>query len=190
MLMRASTPPIVAAFLALLASAGCASKIYIGPTSGRGAEQQLAVSTSAHRAFRGFDVEPLRGRAVAVEVYGLADKLEGLSPEEGFVRSLLVRRLVESGARVVEARSEADTLVSVSLDAAGVDVIRRDFPPIYHHTTFRGLTRGRLVVYTLREGSVVASTSASPFSGEAIFRESYIFYVFGPIDTGDSDEAP
>ncbi len=177
------TTPLV---LVLVLAVGCATKIYEGPTSGRAAEAQVAISLAADSALEAFDAEPYRAQAVAVEVYGLTEKLEGYSPEEGYLRSLVVRKLVQAGARVVEGRADADILLAISLDAAGVDVIRRDLPLIYHHTTFRGLVRGRAVAYSLRERAVTGIIAATGFSRESIYREIYIFYVFGPITTREA----
>ncbi len=61
---------------------GCATKIYQGPTSGRGAEQQLAVSGSAEGALKGLKVEPFAGKRVAVRVYGLTERGGATSAEE------------------------------------------------------------------------------------------------------------
>ncbi len=183
--------------LAALVATGCATKIYQGPTSGRGAEQQLAVAASADAAFADLDAKPFAAKRVAIEVYGLTEKLEGLSPEEGFVRNLLIEKLAEAGATVVERRADAELLLTVGLEAAGVDVIRRDLPLIYHHTTFRGLVRARLVTYRLGEqgigGGSGAIVSVREVERQAIYREIYIFYLIGPIKStsvsGPEEEA-
>jgi hypothetical protein len=161
--------------------AGCATKIYQGPTSGRGAEQQLAVATSAERAFTAFDARPLRGKRVAVEVFGLTEKLEGDSPEEGFVRGLLVERLLREGASVAPTREGAEVLLAVSLRSAGVDVIRRDVPLIYNHTTFEGVTSAQVTAYALQQKVATSVISSALCEGDAIYREIYIFYAIGPI---------
>jgi len=170
------------ALLAALAGAGCATKIYQGPTSGRGAEQQLAVATSAERAFAGFDAVPFQKKRVLVEVYGLTDKLEGESPEEAFVRGLLVERLLKSGASVVARREDAEILLAVALRSAGVDVIRRDAPVFYHHTTFHGVTSARVTAYVLRNSLASQIFATQDLQGEAVYREIFIFYIFGPIE--------
>lgn len=168
---------------AALALGGCATKIYQGPTSGRSAEAQQAAALSVEHALARYDVEPLRGRAVAVEVYGLTERLEGESPEEAYVRALLNEKLLLAGARVVGGRAEAEVLLVATLRTLGVDIIRRDVPLIYHHTTFRGLASLRLSALGL-EGDVVTRTLAKQdVASESIFRETYIFYVIGPITT-------
>lgn len=171
----------VATIAFAFALTGCATKIYQGPTSGRGAEQQLAVATSAERAFTTLDLRPLKGKRVAVEVYGLTDKLEGESPEEAFVRGLLVERLLREGASVAGARDDAEVLLTVGLRAAGVDVVRRDVPFIYNHTTFEGVTSAQVTAYTLRQKLATGIVSSALCEGGAIYREIYIFYFIGPI---------
>ncbi|MFC1705633.1 hypothetical protein ACFL59_02290 [Planctomycetota bacterium] len=175
---RAWVPALVAA---ALLSHGCATKIYQGPTSGRGAEAQQAVVMSAERALSRYDASRLRGKAVVIEVYGLAPRLEGESPEEGLIRSMLTERLLRGGAYVVGHREDADVVVLATLRTAGVDVIRRDFPMIYHHTTFRGLTSVRVSAMRLQRGDAVKVLDQKLFEAESIYREIYIFYVFGPI---------
>jgi hypothetical protein len=167
-------------------AAGCATKVYIGPTSGRGAEPQLAISLSAERAFAALDVAPYRGKRVAVEVYGLTERLERDSPEEAFVRGLLVERLLRGGAMVAASRDDADMLMAVTLRSAGVDVVRRDFPPVYHHTTFEGVTSAQVIGYVLRGKAATAIASIARCEGTAIYREIYLFYIVGPIPSGDA----
>jgi hypothetical protein len=176
---------IVAASLVALAS-GCATKIYQGPTSGRAAEAQIVIAASADRAFGPLDVKTLAGKRLLVEVYGLTERLDRDSPEEAYVRSLLVEKLLSSGAQLAATLEDADVLVAVTLRSAGVDVIRRDFPFIYNHHTFRGLTSARVVAYNLTAGAGGAKVASKvlfsqKLEAEAIYREIYIFYVFGPI---------
>ncbi len=164
-----------------LASAGCATKIYQGPTSGRAAEAQIAVATSADRAFRHFDSRLLSGKRVFVEVHGLTERLEGESPEEAYVRGILVQKIMEGGAQLAPKIDEAQVLLSVSLRSAGVDIIRRDFPFIYNHHTFRALTSARVVAYNLTNKVASSILVTEQLEAEAIYREIYIFYIFGPI---------
>jgi hypothetical protein len=177
-------PSVVGFGLALalaIGAEGCATKVFQGPTSGRGAEQQLAVAASAERAFAAFDARPFKGKRVAVEVYGLTEKLEGESPEEAFVRGLLVERLLRGGATVAPTRDDADVLLAAELRSAGVDVITRQFPAIYYHVTFEGVASAQITAYALRQRLATDIIASQRCEGEAVYREIYIFYLFGPI---------
>ncbi len=163
--------------------AGCATKIYQGPESGRAAEAQIAVATSADRAFAKFDAAPFKGKRVMVQVFGLTERLEGDSPEEAYIRGLLVEKLLRGGAQLAASIDDAEILFSVALRAAGVDVIRRDFPFIYNHHTFRGLTSARIAAYSVRNKVASTIVAQQQVEAQAIYREIYIFYVFGPIQS-------
>ena len=173
-----------------VAAGGCATKIYQGPTSGRAAEAQQAVSMSLDHALARFDAKPFRGMSVALEVYALAERLEGESPEESYVRSLLTEKLLEAGAKVSKARADATVLLMATLRCAGVDIIRRDFPFIYHHTTFRGLASLRLTAMALEKESATRLLRSQRLAATSIFREAYILYVIGPITTRYTEEVP
>jgi hypothetical protein len=179
--MRWPTPvALVAASAAILAS-GCATKIYQGPTSGRGAEQQLAVSASAEEAFATFKVEPYAGKRVAIRVYGLTERGGGASAEEDYVKNLLTEKLFRKGVAVVEDLKAAELLLAVSLNAAGADVIRRDVPFVYHHTTFRGLVEAKVVAYELKDRTLASIVDTQLVGHSVTYREVYIFYMIGPI---------
>jgi hypothetical protein len=174
---------LLAVLLLSLAGPGCATKIYQGPTSGRAAEAQIAVATSVDRALTGFDTRPFSGRRVLIEVHGLTERLEGESPEEAYVRSALVEKLLHGGAQLASSIDDAQLLVSVTLQSAGVDIIRRDFPFIYNHHTFRALTSARIVAYNVTNKIASSIVSSNQVRAEAIYREIYIFYVIGPIQS-------
>ena len=170
--------------LLLLAGAGCATKIYQGPTSGRAAEAQIAVATSADRAFEPLDVKALAGKRVLIQVFGLTDRLEGESPEEAYVHGILNERVLRGGGMLSSSLDDAQVLLTCSLRASGVDIIRRDFPLFYNHHTFRGLTSASVVAYTLTNKVATGLIGpAQQLRAEAIYREIYIFYVFGPIQS-------
>jgi acetylglutamate synthase len=161
--------------------AGCATKIYQGPTSGRAAEAQIAVATSADRAFEHLELRAAAGKKVLVQVFGLTDRTEGESPEEAYVHGILNEKLLREGAQLASGLDDAQVLLTCSLRSAGVDVTRRDVPLIYNHHTFRALTSARVVAYSLQNKIANAILFAQPVEAQAIYRETYIFYIFGPI---------
>jgi hypothetical protein len=169
--------------LLLIAGPACATKIYQGPTSGRAAEAQIAVATSADRAFDTLETKVLAGKRVLVQIFGLTERLEGESPEEAYVRGILVEKLLRGGAQLATSVDDAQVLLTVSLRAAGVDVIRRDVPLIYNHHTFRGLTSARVVAYNLSNRLASTILHTQQVEAEAVYREIYIFYIIGPIQS-------
>lgn len=177
-------------FWVLLGVTGCATKIYQGPTSGRGAESQQAVSRSLEKALEGFQADRLKGSKVVIEVYALTPRLDGDSAEERYLRGLLIERLLQAGATVVATREDANVLLAATLQTAGVDVIRRDVPFIYHHTTFRGVARLRLNALALQGRSVIRPLSQAKLGARSIYRETYIFYAIGPITTRYTEPLP
>jgi hypothetical protein len=176
-----------AAFLAvvslLLLGSGCVTKIYQGPTSGRAAEAQLTVAKSADRAFEKVELKALAGKRVLVQVYGLTERFETESPEEAFVRGLLVQKLLEQGAKLAPSLDDADVLLAVTLRAAGVDIHRRDVPFIYNHHVFEAETSARLVAYTLANKVASGIVFSTECDGTALYRERYIFYFIGPLQS-------
>lgn len=169
--------------LGIGAGTGCATKIYQGPTSGRAAEAQIATAASAEKAFESLDATPFAGKRVLLEVVGLTERMDGPSPEEAFVRALLVEKLLGAGAVLAAKAEDAEVLLAVALRSAGVDIIRRDVPLIYNHHTFRGLTSARVTAYLLSQKAAMKVLSAKTYEAESIFRETYIFYAIGPFQT-------
>jgi len=173
---------LVGTLLALVVVSGCATKVYQGPTSGRGAEQQLAVSAAALSAVEQMTLNDLKGKKVHLRVTSLTPRGGGTeSPEERFIKNLLTEELVQIGAKLTTVPEKADRVLSILLRAMGVDIIRRDLPPIYHHTTFRGLVDARYVVYEMSNGLTKRILHRGWARAEANYTEMYIFYIIGPI---------
>ena len=180
----------LAAALVLLLGAGCATKIYQGPTTGRAADAQIAISASTERALLKLDVSKLKGRRVKIEVYALTERLERDSPEEAYVRSILVEKLLTGGAQLAEKLEDAETLLAVTLRAAGVDIIRRDLFIFYNHHTFRALTSARIVAYDVSNGVSTRIAHQQQVSAGAVYRETYWLSFIGPFFTRYSTDKP
>lgn len=180
------------AVAAVLAS-GCAWKIYQGPETGQSAEAMRVVAAAIDGVLAQIDLGPCRGEQVYVDVQALAPALaDRPSTGTGYVRAQLVERLVGEGCGLVDDPSQATVMLSVMVRAAGVDVIRRDFPPLYHHTTFRGLADARVVVYRMEDGRLREVLRSLWAEQETYYREIYLFYIIGPITSagGGTLDAP
>ncbi|MHC4660066.1 MAG: hypothetical protein ACYS8W_00130 [Planctomycetota bacterium] len=175
--MRRKLPVCIILLACAAVSFGCASKIYVGPSSGRSAENQLLISRAADEAFKDLDLGEFKGKNVHLAVYGLAAKASAQGPEEAFIANHLVERLGKARARIVQRREDADIVLTVSLRIAGVDIVRRDFYYTYRHTTIRGVVEARIVGYDNKSGEIVFTRDAL---GVVVSRERYLFYIIGP----------
>jgi len=157
---------------------GCASKVYVGPSSGRGAENQMLISRAADEAFKKTDFAKFADKKIFLQVFGLAAKAAAQSPEESFIANLLRERLSLAGARVVPRLGDSDFHLTVALRIAGVDIVTRDFYYTYHHTTIRGVVEAHMAWYDAKTGKLIDTDDAL---GAIIYRERYWFYIFGPF---------
>jgi hypothetical protein len=180
----------MAAVLLLALGSGCATKIYQGPTSGRAADAQTAIAVSSERAFNKLDVSKLKGRRVLVQVYGLTERFERDSPEEAYVRSLLVEKLLTAGAQLTDDVEKAQAILAVTLRAAGVDVIRREVFLIYVHHTFRALTSARVAAYDVTDKVATRVAFQQEVAGGAIYREKYWLSFIGPFYDREAYDNP
>ncbi|TET33783.1 MAG: hypothetical protein E3J72_15925 [Planctomycetota bacterium] len=156
---------------------GCASKKYVGPSSGRGAENQMLISRAVDQAFKKTDFTKFADKKIYLQVCGLAAKAAAQSPEESFISNHLLEKLSRAGARVVPRMEDADLHLTVALRIAGVDIVARDFYYTYHHTSIRGVVEAHMVGYDARTGKIVYTEDAL---GVILYRERYWFYIFGP----------
>ena len=97
--MRRKLSICIILFACAVVSFGCASKVYVGPSSGRSAENQLLISRAADEAFKSLDLGEFGGKKVHLEVYGLAAKASTQGPEEAFIANHLVEKLGKAKAR-------------------------------------------------------------------------------------------
>lgn len=118
-----------AGVLLVLLMQGCATKRYVGPTSGRSADLQRAVSASLDNIVRGFSFAPYAGRSCFLEVVSLAENSGGTSPENESIGALFAERLAMDGVRTVPDPGKADLHMIVRARTVGVNVVRRDLPP-------------------------------------------------------------
>jgi hypothetical protein len=156
---------------------GCASKVYVGPSSGRGAENQMLISRAADQAFKKTDFTKFADKKIFLQVFGLAAKAAAQSPEESFISNHLLEQLSRAGARVVPKMENADLHLTVSLRIAGVDIVARDFYYTYHHTSIRGVVEAHMAWYDVKTGKLVDTEDAL---GVIFYRERYWLYIFGP----------
>jgi hypothetical protein len=93
--------------------AGCAVSTKITSTQRSTVEQQLLVR-SLERALATLDVQPVRGKTVAVEFYGL-------TPDKDFAREFFTAWLQGQGVRIATDPKQAQLRLKVFASVLGVD---------------------------------------------------------------------
>jgi len=161
-------------FLALL-SAGCATKVYIGPGTGVSAESQLVLSRTLEDTLDRLTLGSFAKKRVLLRIFGSSQTV-GIVPSHTLIWSLVAERLARSGAVLVD--KNPDVLLNLSVAICGVDVVRRDFIPFYHHTNFRATVDVRLAAYDPLTMALVGKVQHARTSW--CYREKYWFYIIGP----------
>jgi len=171
--------PLLALLLAVLLSSACAIKRYIGPTSGRSADSQLATSSALNKVLSSAtSLSALSGKRVYIEAFSLTEHQgEEQSPEEHLLGAWFSEKLRQQGTQVVDRKGEAEAILSITAKAMGVDVVRRDFPPIIYIESTRGLVDLHLAAFDL-QGKILFTEDKRE---KAVFRDYYLFYLFGPF---------
>jgi len=171
--------PLLALLLAALLSSACATKRYIGPTSGRSADSQLATSYALDKVLSSAtSLSALSGKRVYIEAFSLTEHQgEERSPEEHLLRAWFSEKLRQQGTQVADRKEEAEAVLSIVAKAMGVDVVRRDFPPIIYIESTRGLVDLHLAAFD-PQGKILFTEDKR---GKAVFRDYYLFYLFGPL---------
>ena len=104
--------------------AGCSASMQITHTPRSTIEQRLLVR-SLDRSLQKLDTEPLQGKTVSVEFYGL-------TPDKDFAREFTVAWLQERKIKVVDERNGAQVLLKIFAPVLGVDQGQTFFgvPPV------------------------------------------------------------
>lgn len=175
---RRETPLLFILVLILLG--GCATQRYVGPTSGRSAGMQRTTSMAAEKAAAELSWSRYAGKKCFLEIHSLAESYGGESPEDGMLRALLVERLARDGVTAAPDAAAADLLLSIRARVLGVDVVRRDFPPLYYRETTAAEADLHAAMYDARSGAILEQGD-----GRARLSRSwsYILYIFGPLES-------
>ena len=160
---------------ACLLACGCATKVYIGPGTGVSAESQLVLSRTLEDALEQFNLRPFAKKRVLLRIFGSSQTV-GIVPARTLIWSLMAERLAKSGASLVN--NNPDLLLNLSVAICGVDVVRRDFIPFYHHTNFRATVEVRLAAFDPLTMALVGDVQRAIASW--CYREKYWFYIIGP----------
>lgn len=163
------------AFALMFLTAGCATKVYIGPATGVSAESQLVLSRTLQDALNRLNLGSFAKKRVLLRIFGSSQTI-GIAPSRTLIWSLLAERLAKDGAILVN--SNPDVLLHLSVAVCGVDVVRRDFIPFYHHTNFRATVDLRLAAYDPHTMALTGKVQHARASW--CYREQYWFYIIGP----------
>lgn len=171
---------LLAAVLAASVAAGCATRRYVGPTTGRSADMQRATSLALEDALRPVSFAKIAGKKCLVEVVSLAESRAGESPENAVARGILAEKLVRDGVVVVSDPSAAEVRLSVRARSLGVDTLRRDFPLLYYRETTTGTCDLHATLYSAPGWTILDQWDAR---ARVHLAQVYWFYIVGPFES-------
>ena len=167
------------AFVLVLA-AGCATRRYVGPTTGRSADMQIAVSMALDNVLSSVSFDKFAGEKCFLEVFSLAETFGGESPENAVIRGAFAERLARDGVLLVTDPATAEIRLSVRARVIGVNIIRRDFPPLYYRETTTAVVDLHMVVYSGPDRKLRDQLDARR---RLHLAQSYILYIIGPFES-------
>lgn len=171
---------ILAAAFALLAAGGCATKRYVGPTTGRSADMQRATSAALDKALRSQSFAGLAGKRCLLDVVSLAENFGGESPENMALRGAFAEKLLQEGVVVVTDPAQAEVRLAVRARVVGVNVVRRDFPPLYYRESTQAAVDLHVTAYDARDAKIL---DQKDLRGGADLAQSYYLYMIGPFES-------
>ncbi len=171
---------LFAVLFCLLVPSGCATKRYVGPTSGRSADMQRGITYSLDNIIRGFSFSSYAGKACFLEVVSLAENFGGVSPENEMIGALFAEQFARDGVRRVAESGKADLHMIVRARTIGVNVIRRDLPFLIYRETTRAVVDLRMTLISVPDGKIIEQED----SARAYFlAQTYWLYIFGPFES-------
>jgi len=169
-----------ACLLLLFLAQGCATKRYVGPTSGRSADLQRAISAALDNIVRGFSFSPHAGRSCLVEVVSLAENFGGTSPENELIGALFSEQLARDGIRTMPDSSKADLHMIVRVRTVGVNVVRRDLPFLFYRESTRAVVDLRITLLSVPDGKILEQRDATR---NYVLAQTYWLYIIGPFES-------
>lgn len=166
--------------LALFATTGCATRRYVGPTTGRSADMQRATSLALDNAVQSASFAGYRGKSCFVEVVSLAENFGGESPENAVIRGAFAEKLAMDGLIVPPDPDQAEFLLSVRARAVGVNVVRRDFIPVFYRETTTSLVDLRMTLYSRKDWTILEQRDVR---GQVHLARMYWLYFIGPFES-------
>lgn len=166
--------------LALLATAACATRRYAGPTTGRSADMQRATSAAVEKAIRSASFAKYAGKRCAVEVVSLAENFGGESPENAVLRGALAEVLARDGVVVASDPAQADLRLSIRARVVGVNVVRRDFPPVFYRETTSAVVDLHMTVFSREDWKILEQRDARE---QLHLAQMYWLYFIGPFES-------
>lgn len=152
----------------------------MGPTTGRSADMQKAISLAVEDAVRPLSFAKYSGKKCFVEVVSLAESRVGDSPENAVARGIVTEKLLRDGVQPVPVPSEAELRLSIRARVLGVNTVRRDFPPLYYRETTTGVCDLHGTLYSMPGWQIADQWDAK---GTVHIAQSYWIYMVGPIES-------
>lgn len=166
--------------VALLATTGCATRRYVGPTTGRSADMQRATSTALDRAVQSASFTQYAGKRCTLEVVSLAENFGGESPENAAIRGAIAEKLARDGVIVASEPGQADLRLSVRARVVGVNVVRRDFPPMFYRETTTAVVDLHMTFYSRGDWKILEQRDARE---RLHLAQMYWLYFIGPYES-------
>lgn len=171
---------IVFLAVALLATTGCATRRYVGPTTGRSADMQKAASAALDKAIQSSSFASYAGKRCTLEVVSLAENFGGESPENAVLRGAFAERLARDGVIVAPDSGPADLRLSVRARVVGVNVVRRDFPPVFYRETTTAVVDLHVTVYSRADWKILEQRDLRE---RLHLAQMYWIYFIGPFES-------
>lgn len=166
--------------VALIATAGCATRRYVGPTTGRSADMQKATSMALDKAVQSASFAKYSGKRCTLEVVSLAENFGGESPENAAIRGALVEKLVRDGVIVEPGDGQSDLRLSVRARVVGVNVVRRDFPPVFYRETTTAVVDLHMTLFSRGDWKILEQRDARE---RLHLAQMYWLYIIGPYES-------
>jgi hypothetical protein len=166
--------------LALFVTAGCATRRYVGPTTGRSADMQKATSAALDKAVESISFAQYAGKRCTLEVVSLAENFGGESPENAVLRGTLAERLVRDGVILSPDEEPSDLHLAVRGRVVGVNVVRRDFPPVFYRETTTAVVDLRMTLYSRGDWKILEQRDVRE---RLHLAQMYWLYIIGPYES-------
>ena len=166
--------------IALLATAGCATRRYAGPTTGRSADMQKATSAVLDKAVQSSSFATYAGKRCTLEIVSLAENFWGESPENAALRGAFAEKLARDGVIVSPDADPLDLHISVRARVIGVNVVRRDFIPVFYRETTTAMADFHLTVYSRADWKILEQRDVRE---RLHLAQMYWLYFIGPFES-------
>lgn len=160
---------ILVALIMSFVFVGCSGVHLVSPEGQMSAAHHILLSKAVEQAMSSFQMDSINGKKVFVEINTLAIHAEP------YLKTMLSRRLVTAGAKVVDFEDDADFKGILETKVFGVDSRFSNFLFIVHSEKEKAVADLALNTYDLATKSYIATTKGR---GEASHTVSIFLGIF------------